>query len=94
MKLDKNTKILILGLGLMGGSYAESLTSHGFEVGAVARRQETIDYALREGIIKHGRAEIDPEYIRQFDLLIFAMYPHAFVEWIENISSTLSPMRL
>ena len=31
MKLDKNTKILILGLGLMGGSYAESLTSHGFE---------------------------------------------------------------
>lgn len=39
MKLDKNTKILILGLGLMGGSYAESLTSHGFEVGAVARRQ-------------------------------------------------------
>lgn len=64
MKLDKNTKILILGLGLMGGSYAESLTSHGFEVGAVARRQETIDYALREGIIKHGRAEINPEYIR------------------------------
>ena len=23
MKLDKNTKILIVGLGLMGGSYAE-----------------------------------------------------------------------
>lgn len=84
MKLDKNTKILILGLGLMGGSYAQSLTSHGFEVGAIARRQETIDYALREGIIKSGRWDIDPEYIAQFDLLIFAMYPHAFVEWIES----------
>lgn len=77
MKLDKNTKILILGLGLMGGSYAESLTSHGFEVGAVARRQETIDYALREGIIKHGQSRDQPEYIGQFDLLVFAMYPHA-----------------
>ena len=94
MKLDKNTKILILGLGLMGGSYAESLTSHGFEVGAVARRQETIDYALREGIIKHGRAEIDPEYIRQFDLLIFAMYPHAFVEWIEKYQQYIKPNAL
>ena len=56
MKLDKNTKILILGLGLMGGSYAQSLTAHGFEVGAIARRQETIDYALREG--KIGRAHV------------------------------------
>ena len=94
MKLDKNTKILILGLGLMGGSYAESLTSHGFEVGAVARRQETIDYALREGIIKHGRAEIDPEYIGQFDLLIFAMYPHAFVEWVEKYQQYIKPNAL
>ena len=39
MKLDKNTKILILGLGLMGGSYAQSLTAHGFEVGAIAGRR-------------------------------------------------------
>ncbi len=84
MKLSKDTKILILGLGLMGGSYAKALTERGFEVGAVTRRQETIDYALTEGIIAHGRADIDPEYISRFDLLIFAMYPHGFVEWIEN----------
>ena len=83
MKLNKDTKILILGLGLMGGSYAEALTMHGFEVGAIARRQETIDYALRRGIIKHGKACVDEEYISQFDLLIFAMYPHDFVDWIE-----------
>ena len=94
MKLDKNTKILILGLGLMGGSYAQSLTAHGFEVGAIARRQETIDYALREGIIAHGRADIDPAYIAQFDLLIFAMYPHAFVEWIENYQQYIKPHAL
>ena len=50
----------------------------------MARRQGTIDYALAEGIIAHGRADIDPEYISRFDLLIFAMYPHGFVEWIEN----------
>lgn len=84
MELNENTKILIAGLGLMGGSYAEALTAHGFEVGGLARRQEAIDYAVERGIIKHGRSDIDPEYIGQFDLVIFAMYPHAFVEWIEH----------
>ncbi len=91
MKLDKNTKILIAGLGLMGGSYAESLTQRGFEVGALARRQDAIDYALKKGIIKHGRSDIDPEYIGQFDLIIFAMYPHAFIEWIEKNQQYIKP---
>lgn len=84
MELNEKTKILIAGLGLMGGSYAEALTARGFEVGGLARRQEAIDYALERGIIKHGRSDIDPEYIGQFDLVVFAMYPHAFVEWIEH----------
>ncbi len=84
MELNEKTKILIAGLGLMGGSYAEALTARGFEVGGLARRQEAIDYAVERGIIKHGRSDIDPEYIGQFDLVVFAMYPHAFVEWIEH----------
>ena len=29
MKLDKDKKILIVGLGLLGGSYAQSLTRQG-----------------------------------------------------------------
>ena len=91
MKIDKNTKILIAGLGLMGGSYAEALTQRGFEVGALARRQETIDFALEKGIISHGRSVVDPEYIGQFDLVIFAMYPHAFIEWIEKNQQYIKP---
>lgn len=91
MKLDKNTKILILGLGLMGGSYAEALTDKGFEVGAVARRQETIDYALKRGMIKSGTSVIDADYIGKFDLLVFAMYPHAFVQWIQDYQQCIKP---
>ena len=33
MKFDKDTKILIVGLGLIGGSYAEALSSVGYEAG-------------------------------------------------------------
>ena len=46
MTLQRDCKILIIGLGLMGGSYAQALTDSGYEVGAIDRRQESIDYAL------------------------------------------------
>ncbi len=84
MELDHNTKILIVGLGLMGGSYAQALSTQGYEVGALARRQETVDYALRHGMIRHGRTEIDPSYLAQFDLIVFALYPHTFLQWLRE----------
>lgn len=84
MKIDKSTRILIVGLGLIGGSYAEALVDKGFEVGAIARRPETIEYALKKGIISHGRTTAEPEYISQFDLIVFALYPHIFIDWIEK----------
>ena len=46
-------RVLIVGLGLIGGSYAQKLSALGFEVGALARRQETLDYALAHGMIAH-----------------------------------------
>ncbi len=84
MNFDRNTKILIVGLGLIGGSYAQALTDQGYEVGAVVRRQETLDYALQKGLIRHGRTFPDPDYIGQFDLLVFALYPKDFMTWLEQ----------
>ena len=84
MKFDKSTKILIVGLGLIGGGYAEALSKKGYEVGAVTRKPSTIEYALKKGIIKHGSTEITKEYIGQFDLIVFSLYPHVFVEWLEK----------
>lgn len=89
--INKDTKFLIVGLGLMGGSYARALKDKGFEVGAIARRQETIDYALREGIISHGRSEAEPEYIAGFDIIIFALYPHVFIDWIRENQQYIRP---
>ena len=84
MIFSKDSKILIVGLGLIGGSYAEALTDKGYYVGAVARRKETIDYALNKGLIASGVTEVTREYISQFDVIVFALYPKVFIEWIEN----------
>lgn len=84
MKLDKNTKILIVGLGQIGGSYAQALTSQGYEVGAVDTDPESIDYALKMGWIRHGHSMVIPEYVSWFDLIVFALYPHSFIQWIRE----------
>lgn len=82
--LNRDKKILIVGLGLIGGSYAQGLKRIGYEVGALARRQETIDYALEHKLIDHGSIEIDKDYVSSFDIIIFALYPKVFIQWIEK----------
>lgn len=82
--INKNRKILIVGLGLIGGSYAEGLTKVGFEVGAIDINKESINYALNKGIIKHGDFNVKEEYISQFDMIIFSLYPKDLIEWIKN----------
>lgn len=84
MKLSKEKKILIVGLGLMGGSYAEALSCAGYEVGAIDVRAEAIEYAVNKGIIRHGRSLPDGEYIEKFDLIVFALYPNVFIKWIKE----------
>lgn len=84
MKLDTTKHILIVGMGLLGGSYAKTLTKKGFYVSAITRSKSSIDYALSEGMIQRGTTEIDPDIIADADLVIFALYPHIFIEWIRE----------
>ena len=84
MIVDISKKILIVGLGLLGGSYARILKRFGFHISAITLEQSAIDYALNENIIDEGSAEIDARMIGEADLIIFALYPHVFVEWIEK----------
>ena len=84
MFVDTSKKILIVGLGLLGGSYAKVLKRFGFHISAITLEQSSIDYALKEGIINEGTTELDADMIGDADLVIFALYPHVFVEWIEK----------
>ncbi len=85
MKLNKNmnTNILIVGLGLMGGSYAMALKKRGYHVEAITLEQSSIDYALEHGLIDYGSTRPEPEMIQKADLTVFALYPKVFLEWID-----------
>lgn len=84
-----NKKILIVGLGLMGGSYASALSQKGYYVGAVTKDESSIKYALNHNIIKEGTTVITKEFIEKYDVVVFALYPKIFVEWIENYQQYL-----
>ena len=89
MIVDVSKKILIVGLGLLGGSYARVLKRFGFHISAITKEQSSIDYALKEQIIDEGSVELSKKIIGEADLVIFALYPHVFVEWIEQNQSLL-----
>ena len=89
MIIDVSKKILIVGLGLLGGSYARALKRFGLHVSAITKDQSSIDYALSEKIIDEGSTELDARIIGDADLVIFALYPHVFIEWIEQNQALL-----
>ena len=84
MKINEETNILIVGLGIIGGSYAKGLTKKGLKVRALDTDEETIRYALENNIICEGSTEIDEKLIGEADVVIFALYPHIFKEWIRD----------
>ena len=91
MKLTKDTNILIIGLGLLGGSYAMALTKKGYRVSALTRSQSSIDYALEHGIIAEGKTGVDADMIAKADLIVFSIYPRVLIEWMEENHDLIKP---
>lgn len=91
MILDKNTKILIVGLGVIGGSYAAALTKAGYDVSAITELQSTVDYAYERNMIRYGTTELDERLIKNSSLIVFALYPTVFIKWIKENQHLFSP---
>lgn len=91
MTINKNTKFLIVGLGLLGGSYARGLTEKGYYVEAITRGQKSCDYALEHEMVKKCTTEVSEGMIKNADVIIFALYPTTFVQWIEQYGELIKP---
>ena len=61
MTINKNTKFLIVGLGLLGGSYARGLTEKVYYVEAITKNEEDCAYALEHEMVKKCTTEINED---------------------------------
>ncbi|MBQ3847815.1 MAG: prephenate dehydrogenase [Clostridia bacterium] len=91
MEWISKSRVMIVGLGLMGGSYAKALKRLGFYVCAIDTNEDSIEYALRSGMIDEGYTTVEKDAVGQADALIFALYPGVFKEWIRENQSFLKP---
>ena len=91
MKINKDTNILIIGLGIIGGSYAKGFTKNGYNISAIDTNEDTIKFALENGIIKKGSTVVDENLIGNADVVIFALYPHIFKAWIKENQKLFKP---
>ncbi len=89
MKIETN--ILIVGLGLLGGSYAQALTKKQYLVNAIDNDHKAIDYALENNFIQKGSSEVDKQLIEEADLIIFGLYPTTLVKWIKENGHLITP---
>lgn len=88
---DRDRRILIVGLGLMGGCYAQALSRAGHQVGGIDPDRSAVDYALSHGFISEGSTRVDRDFVGSYDTVVFALYPRVFVSWIEEHQDCLAP---
>ncbi len=73
----------IVGLGVMGGSFASKLSELGFDVVGFDPDEDVLRYALDCRMISAGTT--DPEVLLpECDLVIFCLYPKKIPGWIEE----------
>ena len=84
---DKN--ILIVGLGVVGGSYAMALTAAGYKnVYAVNRSEASLKKAVQAGIIKGGSVNIE-DFAAKADIAVIAVYPTGAEECARKLGALM-----
>lgn len=77
-------KSVIVGLGVIGGSFAMALNEAGYkEVFGIDTNQETIKKAEELGIIKKGSPKGE-EFLKEADLVIISIYPKLVKNFVES----------
>ena len=80
-------RVGVVGLGLIGGSFAKAFHAGGTEVFAWNRTRSTLELALIETV----DGELDESTIPTCELIVLASYPAASVAWLEKAADLVSP---
>lgn len=89
--ISKDKKFLVIGLGLIGGSFAMGLKKAGYEIGAIDIDGDNIFYALSNNIIDSGTTVVEKTYLEDFDIVIMCLYPAKEYEWLKMYQDLFKP---
>jgi prephenate dehydrogenase len=88
MKPILESTVVIVGLGLMGGSLAGALRGKCRKVVGVARRSETINRAVSQGLIDAGTTDLATGVL-EADLVVLATPVRTIIELVRKIGPLL-----
>ncbi len=86
----KKTVVTIIGLGVVGGSYAGALSAAGYTVYGVARTTDTIAKAKQRGMIEDGGTDAAP-FAAKSDVVVIALYPGQVAAELRALAPHLRP---
>ena len=75
--------ILVVGLGLIGASYAKGLKNKGHYIYGVDINYETINYALINNIVDEASLDAK-DFIPKSDLIIIGLYPFNILDFLNK----------
>lgn len=77
----------IVGLGLIGGSFAKAYQKDGHKVYACDINETVTDYAISSGTVNF---KLNKNNIKECDLVIICIYPKATIKFLEEYASYFS----
>lgn len=78
-----NKKILIVGLGLIGGSYAKRLSKKDYLVYGYDFNEQTITKAYEEKVIQNKTID-DLSFFKNIDIVVLSLYPEDNVKFLKQ----------
>ena len=87
--ISRASKITIVGLGMLGGSYAKGLFNGGYKVTGIDIDPSAIEFAENMNWIVEGGS--DASLCKDSDIIISALYPATFVSWVRENQHYFKP---
>lgn len=73
----------IVGIGLIGGSYARALKKYPYKIYGIDKSQESLDFALENNIIDIGSTN-PSKFLKDLDVVFLCLYPNDSVKFIKD----------
>ena len=75
-------KVLIVGLGLIGGAYALRLKNKGYTVYGSDINEKALEFAMKNNYIDYGTLD-SKDFISEVNLIVLSFYPQAIISYLE-----------